>query len=126
MAMNDDDPEVRHEYVRILVQREQIRPRWVALLQVLLMIALIIVSIAVVIALFTGNPWTRMLSAVLNVITIVLLGVATVLFLRTGFVIKRDQQETARLETRMYKTYLDLKVQNDRAGLPPLPPPPDL
>jgi hypothetical protein len=121
-----DDPEHEHEYVRVIIRMEPIQPRWIRALQAILTVALFVLITATVIALVGRWPWVEVLSRTTNVVTMILLVTSIVLMARVGFHIRRDRQEMARLETRLYKTYLDLKVENDRAGRPPLPPPPEL
>jgi hypothetical protein len=121
MAIDDDDT-----VIHLVIERaEPIQPHWVRIWHSLALIALAILGIASLIAAITGSPWTEVLSRVTNLMTMVVLVVSVVLWARLAYVMKRERQELARIETRMYKSYLDLKVENDRAGRPPLPPPPD-
>jgi L-asparagine transporter-like permease len=125
--MTDDDPEQEHIIAHVIVQQpEPIQPRWIRVIQIVLCVALVTLAVTTAFAIIGSWPWVEVLSRVTNVVMLIVLAVAVVLFLRVGFVIKRDRQETAKLETRVYKAYLDLKVENDRAGRPPLPPPPGL
>ena len=124
--MNEDDPEDNHIVMHVVIQKEPLQPRWLRTGQTLGSVTLIILAVSTAIALVTRSPWLEILSRVTNVMTMIMLVIATVLFLRTGAAMRRDRQEMARVETRLYKQWMDLKVENDRAGRPPLLPPPDL
>lgn len=119
------DDEEHSMLLHVMVQREPVMPPWGWLLYSLGFTWLILITVGWAVGFITGAPWVAITQGLLGWLALTMSIASIILAFRASYRMRRDREEMARLDLAMHRTYMDLMVQNDRAGYPPLPPPPE-